>query len=545
MYKYRLFSSQDSDAVRELIRVAFPNFLEGNYWNWKHLNNPRFDPSIVAVAEKDGEIVGCSHWLQGDFKIGKNLAVGSLLTCDLSVKPEQRGRGIARELLLLRRTRETFRKKGIVVNYDFADPKLAKKLYTPLLGYTKVRLTVKKYVKMLGWKRLVDFVSKKETAKVLLKRFPKLRNLNLSIRFKSKSAPSLTLRFANGEIEATENESSNVHITVESDLRTLISVFGAKHVRAQLLRALLERKIKIKGKLLKLYEVFQNFGLLKTVLRAISTPEPDFFSRAQTPKYRVRNFEDGDEIGIVRVFDRAYVHYGGFVLRNPKYWLWCCLQRPDVEREGIFVAVNENNNSIVGYAIVGKSGNIWELCYDPMHNVEEIVDALLKESTHYLETVGAASVVFHAVKEDLALSKLCGKYGFEALAPPKMYLSILDVHGIVALLADSKREELIRSFDETVLVKLRDTPNWLKDTLLVKIDRSGVYVNEEVHPYTMLVETDLATFSSILFGTLKPSDAMAQSKLRIEPARKISAAQKLLSCLQLDPKWFFPMSDYG
>ena len=545
MYKYRLFLPQDSDAVRGLVKAAFPNFLEGDYWDWKHFNNPQFDPSIVVVSEKDGEIVGCSHWLKGNIKIGSDLVVGSFLTCDLAVKPEQRGRGIARELLLQRRTRETFRSRGIVVNYDFADPRLAKRLYTPLLGYTKVGVAVKKYAKVLNWKRLIDFVSNEDAGRILLRRFPKLRELNLSICFKSKSAPPLTLRFMNGKIEATENEPSDVHILVEADLRVLVSVFEAKHVMTQLLKAVFQRKIKIKGKFLKLYEVTQNFGLLKTVLRVISTPEPDFFSHAQTPKYKVRTFEDGDEIEIVRLFDKAYADYGGFVPRDPKYWLWCCLQRPGVVREGIFVVVDENDNSVVGYAVAGKWGNIWELCYDPAHDVETVVGMLLGGTTRYLESMEAASVSFNAVEEDSALLKVCNKFGFEALISPRMYLSILDTRGVVALLADGKREELIRYFDEAILVKLKDVPAWVKDTLFVRIDRNGVYVDENVHPYTILVKTDFTTFSSLLAGVLTPSAAVAQSKLEVEPFRKTSTAIKLLSYLQFDAKWFFPMSDYG
>ena len=545
MYKCRSFLPRDSDAVRELVKTTFPNFLEGNYWDWKHLNNSKFDPSIIAIAEKDGEIVGCSHWLQGNLKIRRNVVVGSLLTCDLAVKPEQRNRGIAKELLLQRRTRETFKNRNIVVNYDFADPRLAKKLYTPLLGYTKIGLAVKKYAKALGWKRLIDVVSKEETTKILLKRFPKLRKLNLSVCFKSKSSPPLTLRFINGKIEISENEPQNVQILVEADLSVLISVFEAKHVMTHVLKAVFERKIKIKGKLSKLYGVSQNFGLLKAVLRAISTQETDFFAHAQTPKYKVRNFENGDETEIVRLFDRAYARYGGFVSRNPKYWLWCCLQRPGVSREGIFVVVNENENNVVGYAVAGKSGNIWEMCYDPQHDVEKVVGMLLSETTRYLENIGAATVAFNAVEDDPALRKVCNESGFEALTAARMYLSILDIRGIVTLLEEDNREELIKYFDESVLVELEDAPQWIKKTLFVRIGRDGVYVEENVHPYTIFVKTDFATFSSLLAGILTPSEAISQSRLKIEPAGKSSTFVKLFSILSLDAKWFFPLSDYG
>jgi len=42
-------------------------------------------------------------------------------------------------------------------------------------------------------------------------------------------------------------------------------------------------------------------------------------------EYRVRGFEDGDEVEIVRLFDRVYAGYGGFTLKTPEYWRWCCL----------------------------------------------------------------------------------------------------------------------------------------------------------------------------------------------------------------------------
>ncbi|TET62287.1 hypothetical protein E3J49_08460, partial [Candidatus Bathyarchaeota archaeon] len=76
-------------------------------------------------------------------------------------------------------------------------------------------------------------------------------------------------------------------------------------------------------------------------------------------KYKIRSFEDGDENEIVQLFDRIYSDYGGFTLKTPEYWRWCCLKRPDVEKEGVFV-VEDGDENVVGYAVVGGSGNIWE-----------------------------------------------------------------------------------------------------------------------------------------------------------------------------------------
>lgn len=100
-------------------------------------------------------------------------------------------------------------------------------------------------------------------------------------------------------------------------------------------------------------------------------------------KYKVRNFEDGDEIEFVRLFERVYADYGGFVLKTPEYWRWCCLERPDVKRDGIFVVVGEDEK-VVGYVVVRRSGNNWELCYDRGFDGEKIVSLLLDEATRYL-----------------------------------------------------------------------------------------------------------------------------------------------------------------
>ena len=260
--------------------------------------------------------------------------------------------------------------------------------------------------------------------------------------------------------------------------------------------------------------------------------------------YKVRSFEDGDEVEFVRLFNRMYADYGGFALRTPEYWRWCCLERPDVEREGLFVVV-DGDESVVGYAVVGGSGNVWELCYDSERDGEGIVSLLLDKAVCYLERVGATSVTFNVLKEDQVLNRVRGKFGFAVLPPPQMFLSVLNFRKFFSVLLNSKKEELMTEFDEAVVVKLTDAPFWVDATFFIQINQDGVTVGSKSESPTVQVETDVITLSSLLFGKSSPFQSLIRLKLRVSPFWKIPTLLRLLSSLQVRAAWFFPLSDYG
>ena len=63
--------------------------------------------------------------------------------------------------------------------------------------------------------------------------------------------------------------------------------------------------------------------------------------------YVIRNFVEGDEERIVKLFNEAYGNFSGYVPRTVEYWRWCCLKRPDVRKDGIFLLFNK-----VGFQMV-------------------------------------------------------------------------------------------------------------------------------------------------------------------------------------------------
>jgi len=111
------------------------------------------------------------------------------------------------------------------------------------------------------------------------------------------------------------------------------------------------------------------------------------------------------------------------------------------------------------------------LCYDSGPDGEEIVSLLLDQAVRYLERVGATSITFNAPKEDYVVNQVCRELGFAVLPSLEMFLSVLDFRKLISLLVNSKKEELIRGFDEAVLVKLKDAPFWVDDTVFIQISR--------------------------------------------------------------------------
>jgi putative sterol carrier protein len=254
---------------------------------------------------------------------------------------------------------------------------------------------------------------------------------------------------------------------------------------------------------------------------------------------------DGDEVGILQLFEKAYRHYGGYTLKTPESWRWCCLQRPDVEKEGVLLVFDESSQETVGYAVAGKSGNLWELSYDPDGDGEEIVSLLLGYATAYLKGKGVSSVSFAVPQKDLTVKRVCKEHGFVSSTPPRMFLSILNINRLVSLIAENKASELKAKFDEAVLIKIKDAPFWVDGTVFIRVNPKEVVVEDKPQASTMQVETDYVTFSSLLFGDISPFGAFTRKKLTVKPLSKISKTLKLLSYLQIGAEWSFQLSDFG
>ena len=259
----RFFKFEDEEDVKKLVEGAFPNFLGGKYWDWKYKRNPDFNPSfLIAVAEKDGKIVGCNHWIPRRFKISPSKSVTAALGADITVSPEYRKRGIGKALLLFLRSPQIIKKKGIMLSYMFADSRLGERLYKPVAGYVQVPTSTISYLKLLSWKKL------RENVKVInerLKEERKLPKADLKIMFKIFGAPNLFLELGKDGVKASEKEFGKVDVTIISDLSTLSEIKEKKGRARDLLKALFTRKLKVKGGVFNIFKLYRSLWLIKEI----------------------------------------------------------------------------------------------------------------------------------------------------------------------------------------------------------------------------------------------------------------------------------------
>ena len=265
-YSYRVLKSKDESAVKALVKNAFRGFLEGDYWDWKYKNNPNFDPSLVAVAEKDGEIVGCNHWLVRDLEFSDKLVIKAVLGADITVDQKHRRRGIGKALLLFLRSSKVFKEKNALISYMFPNPEMVNPLYRPSAFYVSAPSITTSYTKILNWnkmkKRLESINRRIEFDQELRE---KVSDLNMAVLFQIGEAPPLPLKISDKGVEIDETTLENARVIFKIDFTTLESLKGAKHKIFRLLAAWLKGKLKIRGSLSSLIRLSRNFWIFQEI----------------------------------------------------------------------------------------------------------------------------------------------------------------------------------------------------------------------------------------------------------------------------------------
>lgn len=268
-YPCRAFNGnngKDEKVIKRLIENAFKDFLSGKYWDWKYKLNPNFDPSLVAVAEKNGKVIGCSHWLLRKLRISGSVEVEAFLGGDIAVSPEYRGRGIGRSLLLFFRSSEAIRNKGAVLTYTFVNPTLEKTVHEQVVPYIPAPTTTISYFKLLSWGKLRNRVEGvNEKIKNEKERLEKLSSVDLKILFQLSNVPQLFLELNRNGIKVSDGDPRSADVVVTSDLSTLSILKKKEGRKRNLIWALLTRKLKIKGGLLNLFRFYRSFWLIEEI----------------------------------------------------------------------------------------------------------------------------------------------------------------------------------------------------------------------------------------------------------------------------------------
>ena len=228
---------------------------------------PDFDSSLVVVAEKDGQIVGCNHWLPRDLKISSDLTVKASLGGDIVVSPEHRGKKVGKGLLKFFRTSKVFDDKGIVLTYMFADPELDRRLYKPAVGYVFAPDSTTVYAKYLNSRRLKKtFVTINEALQSRHDLQNAIKGINMRIQFRLRGAPTFLITLSSNHVDFTEGESENADVIVEGEFPLFSAAVEGMIGLSSLVKPLFMRKLIVKKGKLKIFKLFKVLRLFKTVL---------------------------------------------------------------------------------------------------------------------------------------------------------------------------------------------------------------------------------------------------------------------------------------
>ena len=267
-YSCRSFKYEDEKEVKQLVKTCFGDFLNGEFWTWKYKLNPYFNPALVMVAEKNGTLIGCDHWLFKNFKLSPTLETRAILGADIAVHPEYRSKGVGKALIHALRSSEVLKNENPLIIYMFADPSLAKHFHSPAGGYIPAPDRTLFYLKILNWKKLEASVHAFNEQVAAGKFKDRLSKFELTVLFKMPHAPSLCLSLNEKGVTIGEKAGDNgksPDVTISADLFTL-SKIGAKEKKLlNVFKALLTRKLKIKGKLNKLLTFYNNVWVFQEI----------------------------------------------------------------------------------------------------------------------------------------------------------------------------------------------------------------------------------------------------------------------------------------
>lgn len=254
----------------------------------------------------------------------------------------------------------------------------------------------------------------------------------------------------------------------------------------------------------------------------------------------VRTFNEGDEPSIVELFNSVYHSYGGFAPRTVEYWRWCCLERPDIEKKGIFLAFD--GERLRGYLVAGSSGNVWEFCVSD--DDREAAGVLLSEAMNYFEKISVSFVNVNVPSGTDAVDVL-REAGFDEVPAMKMFVTTLNPAVLIQALITPRKNVVVNGFDDEFGVRLRDTPYGVSKDFSVKIENGSVEVAEgfSAKP-SIVVELGFMDILSVLLGGSSMGRLFLSGRIRVRPFWKFGAVLRLMWTIQLRSSWFFPLSDF-
>jgi len=256
--------------------------------------------------------------------------------------------------------------------------------------------------------------------------------------------------------------------------------------------------------------------------------------------YYIRTYKEGDEIKLIELFTKNYSQYV-FPARTKEYWLWCNKKRPDVKPNGIFIV--ENNEKIIGYAVVSDTGNVYEFAIDKNSNFTKITSLLFSKIEAYAKSKGAEAITVYVPSDSKKFKKVFFELGYENDGHVNFAMIVLNMPNLIRKLLSSS--EIPKGWNENFFFDLKQKGYPLVSSFqfCLKIKNEKIYVKEGKPKESCIhITTNTTSFIELLLEPEKIFQAIFQKKLKITPSYKFYKIIKLISLLRL-PKIYISYAD--
>lgn len=252
-----------------------------------------------------------------------------------------------------------------------------------------------------------------------------------------------------------------------------------------------------------------------------------------------RTYERGDESELSAVFNSAYAHYCGFMVRSAEYWTWNCLRRPGMHPEGIIIV--EESGTTVGYVAADTAGTVWEFAVGAATDRERVATELLSRAINYVTKMGAGRIILSVPAVDHLLLSACESLEFVDLGKPglRMHLALLDSMEVLKLLCDARPPS--DNQDLNIELQVRKSGSDEVEHIIVCAYDGVSAPTAVVSRLTIRLSNEDLT--SIIIGTLRPLHGLLSRRIKVQPIGKTLVVWRFLRSLRLDAPWFVPLGD--
>jgi hypothetical protein len=263
-------------------------------------------------------------------------------------------------------------------------------------------------------------------------------------------------------------------------------------------------------------------------------------------RYSVRTFVEGDEVELASLFHQANEKYVGFIEKTPRAWKRSFLQRPGASPEGILI-VERDGTQIVGYAVVGSSGKVHDVCIRSDTDRDVILSVLLKDVERYAREQGAERVSISVPPGGRALDRELTRSGYYPWL--KFLTGIpLDFAGLIEPIARENLSTGKPRVEGTLSIQLGKSGRLFRSPahrggLFVRIGNGDVRVAVGQPDAEVTIHTSVFTLTSIILREKGIVNSILHGELKVHPLRRLPKAVRLLSLLVLPYRWYSPGGD--